>query len=185
MSRLAARFAVWTILLVSAALAHGAGTTQPSKADVNSPSPNPDLTPDQVVRIQVDAMRSNDTPTPDAGIATAFRFASPGNREKTGPLEHFAKMVKGPGYAILVNCDSAEFGDSHVDGDQARQAVKITSPTGEVAIFIFILSKQSEGSVKNCWMTDGVIRLRPEDLQPAPPPPAPRPGNNGDGEKVT
>jgi len=168
-------------LLLCASLALASSTTQPSAGDMNAPSPKPELTPDQVVRIQVNAMKDNDKPAPDAGIATTFRFASPGNKQKTGPLEQFIKMVKGPEYGILINCQSAEFGDPHVVENVAKQFVRITGPKGDEALFMFVLSKQDTGDFKNCWMTDGVIRLRPEEFVPAPPPP----GNNGDGRNAT
>ncbi|MSV29914.1 MAG: hypothetical protein EXQ52_14390 [Bryobacterales bacterium] len=58
--------------------------------------PGPALTPAEVVRTQITALRNNDKPRKDAGIATAFRFASPGNRAATGPLDRFILMVKGP-----------------------------------------------------------------------------------------
>ena len=51
--------------------------------------PDPALTPEQVVRIQLEALRNNDAG--DRGIAVAFRFASPGNRQNTGPLPRFKK----------------------------------------------------------------------------------------------
>ena len=41
------------------------------------PVPSPELSPRDVVRIQLSALKHNDTPEPDAGIATVFRFASP------------------------------------------------------------------------------------------------------------
>ena len=40
-------------------------------------------------------MQHNDEPAPDAGIATAFRFASPGSHAVTGLLARFAAMVHG------------------------------------------------------------------------------------------
>src|SRR6185437_12206552 len=49
-----------------------------------SPIPKPELTPGQVVEIQLEALQFNDKPAKDAGIATTFRFASPGNRKATG-----------------------------------------------------------------------------------------------------
>ena len=58
------------------------------------PDPSPDLSPEDVVRIQVEALQRNDEPSPDAGIEAAFRFASPSNRRATGPLGRFSEMVR-------------------------------------------------------------------------------------------
>src|SRR5438309_2031919 len=64
--------------------------------------PSPQLTPDQVVRVQMEAMKHNDRPAHDAGIAKTFKFASPQNREQTGPLDKFIAMVKNPVYAPML-----------------------------------------------------------------------------------
>jgi len=44
--------------------------------------PTPALTPAEVVRIQLEALRNNDEQ--NRGIEVAFRFASPANRAKEG-----------------------------------------------------------------------------------------------------
>ena len=141
--------------------------------------PNPEQTPQEVVRIQMKAMQHNDDPSPNAGIALAFKFASPQNRQKTGPLEKFIRMVKSPDYAVMLNHKSAEYGQVHLDSGEAQQLVRVTAANGEVALYVFILHKQADGPYKDCWMTDGVVRLRPEDVVPAPP----KPGTNGDGHE--
>lgn len=148
---------------------------------MKNPSPSPQYTPREVVRIQLEALRQNDQPAPDSGIATAYKFASPRNREKTGPLEKFIRMVKGPEYGLMVNHQSAEYGQLQAEDAQAQQLVKITASGGEVALYVFILSRQSDGPYKDCWMTDGVIRLRPENVVPVPAAPPAEPGTNGDG----
>jgi hypothetical protein len=126
------------------------------------------MSPADVVRTVVLALQHNDTPSPDAGIATAFRFASPGNRQSTGPLEHFIKMVKNPAYAALLNFESAEFADPQIRDDQARVAVKLTMPDGTTIIYIWGLSRQGEGDFKGCWMTDSVVPLVPRPYAPVP-----------------
>jgi hypothetical protein len=122
------------------------------------PAPSPDLTPETVVRLQVEALQRNDEPRPDAGIETAFRFASPGNRRATGPLERFAAMVKGPVYSYMLGFESAEYGEMRVEGDLAAQRVTLVQPDGHRVRFIFGLSKQPDGDCVGCWMTDSVVR---------------------------
>ena len=118
------------------------------------PSPGPDLTPRQVVRIQLDALRRDDEPGHDIGIATAFRFASMSNRRATGPLERFDRMLKNPLYRPMLDHASAEFGPIHVDGDIARVQVVLFGRGGEVAAYDFTLSK---GVDTGCWLTDVVM----------------------------
>ena len=125
------------------------------------PEPSPDLSPADVVRIQVEALQANDDPHPDAGIEAAFRFASPGNRAATGPLPRFARMVKGPVYGDMIDAARAEFGRVAVDGDRAAQRVTLFHDDGRRATYVFGLSVQEGGDCDGCWMTDSVVRRAP------------------------
>jgi hypothetical protein len=192
---LSTAFVVASVLFTAAALAAFA-------ADVNPPTtreeavkfdpaattqPSPDLTPDQVVQVQMEAMKHNDRPARDVGIAKVFKFASPGNREQTGPLEKFTAMVKNPVYGPMLNCKSVRYGPVEIDNGQAHQLVKVTDAGGQEAWYIFILSKQTDAPYKDCWMTDGVIRVEPkadEHTDPAIPVYAPGRNGNGNGKHV-
>lgn len=126
-------------------------------------NPNPDLTPQQVVEFQLDALRHNDEPTIDAGIERSFRFASPSNRLVTGPLSHFSEIVHSPGYSALLRSQSNEVRGVAVKADQARVYVTVTSANGSRLNFLFMLSRQGEGDYRDCWMTDSVMKLSPDD----------------------
>ena len=127
----------------------------------STPHPDPGLDPASVVRIQLKAMEHNDRPSPDAGLAVVFSFASPGNREQTGPLAHFSAMIHAS-YGQLLNHRSARLNKTVVQGDQALQGVELVDQKGETARFVFVLSRQSEPPYAGCWMTDGVLP-QPED----------------------
>ena len=124
------------------------------------PSPDPDLSPRDVVRLQLDALRRNGQLGHDRGIATAFRFASPTNRAITGPLERFVEMLKNPLYRPMLDHASAEFGPVQDDGDVARVQVVLFGRMGEVAAYDFTLSRDEE---TDCWLTDGVM-LAPVEM---------------------
>ena len=130
--------------------------------------PRPTLEPGEVVRLVTEAMGRNDSPKADAGIATAFAFASPGNRQMTGPLERFAPMVRHERYAPLLNYKTIEYGPVRVSGDFAEQVVTVTDASGSAAAFLWTLSRQPEGDYEGCWMTDGVTRLGAEPIPPEP-----------------
>ena len=140
-------------VVVTGALATGALLF--ASVPESDPEPSPELTPEEVVRIQVEALQANDSPTPDAGIAAAFRFASPGNRAATGPLPRFTQMVK-LGYADMLGFAEAEYGAVQVVSDRAQQAVTLVQRDGRRTTYVFALSRQSGGSYDGCWMTDGV-----------------------------
>ncbi len=122
--------------------------------------PNAQLSPDDVVRIVLEALQHNDTPRPDSGIATTFRFSSPANQAATGPLARFIGIVKMPNYLPLLNHRSAEREPAQIRDRQARVLVTITDGSGERINYIFSLSKQEDVSCRDCWMTDGVSRVR-------------------------
>jgi hypothetical protein len=130
------------------------------------PHPDPKLDPAAVVRIQLKAMAHNDRPRPDAGLAIVYGFASPVNREQTGPLEHFSAMVH-TGYGQLLNHRSARLSHTIIDGDQALQGVELVDQHGVTVRFVFILSRQSEPPYAGCWMTDGVVPQPPDADQQA------------------
>src|SRR5688500_17564467 len=86
-------------------LALGCSRAAPPAANPSANiQPSPSLTSEDVVRPQMTALQHNDTPTPDAGAAIAFRFASPENKVYTGPAERFAQMVHAPQYAPMLGC---------------------------------------------------------------------------------
>jgi hypothetical protein len=128
--------------------------------------PTPSLSPGDVVGIVLHALQHNDDPRPDAGIATTFEFASPANREETGPLERFALMIKNPAYRTMIDFRSARRLPVETDGDHAREGVVVVGRDGSEVTYVFLLSKQSDGRYANCWMTDGVIRQ--QQSEPAP-----------------
>ena len=131
----------------------GAGAADPKTA--MPPKPNASLDPAAVVRIQLDALKHVDEPAHDAGFAIVFAFASPGNQAETGPLKHFAQMIRSS-YSELLNHRSAMFDAIRLDGDRALQAVEIVDHAGSVRRYVFLLSKQTDPPCAGCWMTDSV-----------------------------
>jgi Domain of unknown function (DUF4864) len=143
------------LLLLSLAWAWDNG-----RAQLTDLVPRPELSPTEVVLYQVAALQQNDEPKSDAGIERAFRFASPSNKQVTGPLEHFVQIVKSPAYFPLLNSRSSAIVGSELKDDQAKIAVKIVTADGRPLTYVFILSKQNEGEFHDCWMTDGVAPLK-------------------------
>ena len=120
------------------------------------PRPSAELQPQDVVRIVIGALASNDEPYLDAGIETTYRFASPSNRIVTGPLERFTRMVKGPTYGIMVDHAASEFSEVVHAGDEAYQMVRLTAADGRTVVFAFRLGRQQDGEFSGMWMTEAV-----------------------------
>jgi hypothetical protein len=128
------------------------------------PEPAPDLSPAEVVRLQVEALGANDTPHEDAGIEAAFAFASPANKRATGPLERFRRLFDTPAYGPMIDHDGATYSTPQVEGTVARMGVILTTAQGERVGYLFRLSKQEGEPHADCWMTDGVRRVPVEDV---------------------
>jgi len=139
-----------TVPLIVAAALSTAPSPQP-----RAPAPSPELDPSEVVRIQVEALRSNSHL--NEGIELTYRFASPGNRRFTGPLDRFIEMVRSAPYDRLLNHRSARYSPMAISGDEAHQTVTVTDSEGEEITYHWVLSRQSEGEFKDCWMTSAVI----------------------------
>ncbi len=121
-------------------------------------SPSPDYGPEEVIKVQLDAMKDNDNPFDDSGIETAFNFASEKNRQATGPLPRFKKMVHNKRYSMLLNHDKAELGQIERDGDTATQTVDVYKD-GESVKYRFEVELQEEGENEGCWTTNSVLRV--------------------------
>jgi hypothetical protein len=119
--------------------------------------PDPKLSPQEVVEFQLAALRANDVPTANAGIERTFRFASPGNKAATGPLEHFTVIVHGSQYSSLINAVEGSVAKVVIQDTKAQVLARVVSAGGSKVYYVFLLSKQTEGDYINCWMTDGVL----------------------------
>ena len=126
--------------------------------DIKNAYPEPDLKPNDVVRLQLLAMQQNDDS--DFGIEVTFRFASPANKKQTGPLKRFIRLVRNPSYRPLLNHINATFLELTVEEDFAVQDVIITTSNGKRIGYRFRLSIQKGPLYPDCWMTDSVIPFK-------------------------
>jgi len=153
------------VLLLVGCESENAGSARNKNSDdvlthQESPMPTHELSPQEVVKIQLNALKENDEH--DNGIKKVFDFASPENKTSTGPLHVFTQMVKNPFYCPMLNYETDELGPMIVEGNKARQRVVVIGPDGKAATYVFHLSKQQSGTYAGCWMTDGVER---DDVQ--------------------
>ena len=129
--------------------------TNISKANLIKPKPT--LKPLDVLLIQLNSLKNNNTPYTDAGIEQTWEFAHPNNKVMTGPLDKFKKMIHSENYEILISHENNE--------------ITILKETENLSVYkVFILSKDKkkyyyiwqvekillDGGLKNCWMTTSV-----------------------------
>jgi hypothetical protein len=189
-------FSILIVLLVTATylvyLFHGQPDDAASLGDSLSavpsgetlPGPSPELSARQTLTVIMDALRQNDTPRADAGIDTAFRFASPGNRMNTGPIANFRQLVRAPAFAPMIDHQSAEVDVLMRRGDQAVLMVRLIAADGRECFYEVIMSRQYYPPYQGCWMTDGVRPVAPSEfappmLPPESPPPETAPQTPG------
>ena len=131
--------------------------------------PDPSIGPDEVVAIQLIGLKNNDIIETDFGIRQAWNFAHPRNRMTTGPFPNFLKMIKGPGYASLLNHKSHEIltgrglSEGKTDNGEMWQQFDVLMETvnGDILYFSWVVQKVVSGQFQNCWMTVSVSSPRP------------------------
>jgi hypothetical protein len=127
-------------------------------------APRPELTPEQVVKIQLEAIRESDGS--DEGLATAYRFNSPDHKQRMGTVGRFGEIVKSSKFQAMLGYRAAEYGSTRIEGGRARNIVTLQDEQGRVQMFLFELRKQETGPDKGCWLTE---RFYPSELNFAQP----------------
>jgi len=121
------------------------------------------LEPGEVVAIIIEALASNDKPYPNAGVETTYKFASPANRAYTGPLDRFARLVKGPVFGKMVNHRDSTLSEVVRDGDKALRLVRIVDANNQTVYYAFRLGLQKDGDYAGMWLTEAVWPLENPD----------------------
>ncbi|EFN59604.1 hypothetical protein CHLNCDRAFT_56464 [Chlorella variabilis] len=119
--------------------------------------PEPCWGPEAVVQAQLAALQ-------EGGAGRIFRFASPGNRRATGPVERFAQMLQAPLYRPLLRHLSADLLRTvQMQPDLTLLIVGVRSniPTAELgvtqgAVYSWTLRLQQDEGCQGCWMTESV-----------------------------
>ena len=119
--------------------------------------PNISLKPIDVISIQLNSLQRNNIPFKDAGIEQVWEFAHPNNKRITGPLEKFKKMIYGKSYQMLINHENSEITILSEDTNRTVYKIFILSSDKKRYSYIWQIEKvQTEGDLKDCWMTNSV-----------------------------
>ncbi|MFN8529081.1 MAG: hypothetical protein U0670_10750 [Anaerolineae bacterium] len=118
--------------------------------------PNRLLTPDQVVEIQLSALKLS-----GSGhcryLDVAYAFTSSTHRTFVGSLHRFSDSMASPAYNPLITFERADLGPILIVADIAQIRVRVSGKHGR-AVFTYLLSVQPSGPFANCWMIDSIIR---------------------------
>jgi len=129
--------------------------TNISNADLIKPEPT--LKPMDVLLIQLNSLKNNNTPYTDAGIEQTWEFAHPNNKVMTGPLENFKQMIYSDSYEILISHENSEIIVLKETENILVYKVIILSKNKKKYYYIWQVEKVLlDGVLKNCWMTTSV-----------------------------
>ena len=129
--------------------------TNVTKAELVKPNSN--LKPFDVLMIQLESLKDNNNPYKDAGIEQAWEFAHPINKESTGPLEKFKKMIYADSYKILISHENNETLMLKKSSNKFIYKVYVLSKEKKKYYYIWQIEKvKQEGKYKDCWMTTAV-----------------------------
>lgn len=118
--------------------------------------PNRDLSPREVIEIQLTALQTNNAKKPNAGIQQTWAFAHPNNRAVTGPIERFAKMLKNKNYRYLLGHKEYKIREVVVAPKIANFYIVIVTPDNIKLSFNWRLQKVEAGDFIGSWMTTSV-----------------------------
>ena len=129
--------------------------TNSSFADLIKPNSN--LKPFDVLMIQLNSLKNNNTPYKDAGIEQTWEFAHPINKAATGPLERFKKMIYSDTYRILISHENNKTSILKESTNKFVYKVYVQSNEKKKYYYIWQIEKvKRDGKLKNCWMTTAV-----------------------------
>ena len=129
--------------------------TNISNADLIKPNSN--LKPLDVLMIQLNSLKNNNTPYKDAGIEQTWEFAHPVNKTFTGPLENFKQMIYSDSYKILISHENNKTIILRESEKKFVYKVYVLSKDKKKYYYIWQIEKvEREGILKNCWMTSAV-----------------------------
>ena len=119
--------------------------------------PNPDINPEDVVKIQLSSLMNNNEPYKNAGIEQTWEFAHPSNKKYTGPLPRFINLLSGESYKMLLNHIENEIFEVFKSNNRYGFEVTILATDKNYYKFQWVVEKYyEEGPLKDCWLTTSV-----------------------------
>ena len=119
--------------------------------------PNINLEPFDVLMIQLNSLKNNNSPYKDAGIEQTWEFAHPINKASTGPLEKFKQMIYTDSYKILNSHNNSKITILNGAPNKFVYKVNILSKDKKKYYYIWQIEKvKQNGKFKDCWMTTAV-----------------------------
>ena len=116
--------------------------------------PNKKLDPYDVVKIQLEALKNNDSK--DNGIMQTWLFAHPDNKKVTGPFARFRIMLYGQQYKHLINHSSHKIKLITNSPNTYVYRIEILSEDKKLFIYEWHVQKGNDDNCNKCWFTSAV-----------------------------
>ena len=117
-------------------------------------SPNSNIKPKEVIKIQLNGLQKNDSKFKDSGIEQTWNFAHPNNKRVTGPLSNFKMMLKSDSYGMMINHLSHTITELGSSDKWAQFEVIILDKNKIYHKFNWQVEKYTlDGNLKDCWLT--------------------------------
>jgi|TARA_B100000959_G_scaffold266176_1_gene308344 hypothetical protein len=130
-------------------------TTNVAYSELLKPQAN--FLPGEVIFIQLTALQNNNHPYQNAGIEQTWKFAHPSNKQYTGPLSNFIKMMHSDSYSIMINHKKHNINLVEQGVNISFFMVELVDKTDNKFGIQWIVEKVLlKGELKNCWMTVSV-----------------------------
>ncbi len=120
----------------------------------DSVTPNEKLTPLDVVKIQLEALKNNDEK--DLGIKQTWLFAHPNNKKVTGPYERFRIMMYGQQYKFLLNHSSHKIELFMNSPKKIIYKIKILAKDKQLLFYEWHVERGNDEKCNDCWFTSAV-----------------------------
>ena len=117
-------------------------------------NPNEKLSPYDVVKIQLEALKNNEKN--DEGIKQTWLFAHPENKKSTGPYERFRIMIYGAQYKSLLNHSSHKINLIMNTPNKHIFKIEILAKDKQLLFYEWHVQKATEENCNNCWFTSAV-----------------------------
>mmetsp|Transcript_27275 Transcript_27275/g.41798 ORF Transcript_27275/g.41798 Transcript_27275/m.41798 type:complete len:260 (-) Transcript_27275:22-801(-) len=139
---------------------------------IELPTPNKDITPEEVVSYCMNTLKDNDTPRTNSGLEVCYNFSSDNCRAANGgSFESFIAYAGNPVFQYMVNCLawSTESVGSEIVGTITRGAMKTVLvkvvPRDDKGLslmdrtFLWTLMKERRPPRQNCWLVHECISV--------------------------
>ena len=124
-------------------------------AELLKPSLN--LDPQEVISLQLNALKDNNSPYINAGIEQTWEFAHHSNRKFTGPLSNFTDMMYSRSYAIMLEHLNHNIIFVNKKPNVSYFFIEFIDKIGNKYGFQWVVEKVIiKGEFKDCWMTTSV-----------------------------